>query len=748
MIVKIYIGADRLDMFKDESIEVNSSVATINDISKNTTDYSKSFTVPASNNNNRIFKHYYDADIDNPFDARVKVAGRIELDGLPFKYGKWKLEKVSVKQGRPYAYTITFFGNLVSLNLLFGNDELTALDLSDYNFEYTSDNVITKLNSNEIVPYSLFANLQLFYNLASGGIGNLATTGVRWDALTPSIKLSALISAIELKYNINFSNDLFGRSEIADIFLLLSKDKDAPNGTVKQAIRFDSGNSDYVDFMTGVLNFNRTELITFRLFVSPATGYESTPYKVYIYRDDELVSVTSVIGEYSLTPYNNPQNAQYSFFIEAETFFYTATLRQTPLFGGFIYTYASVNNIISIFQIVNNLPKIKVIDFIKGISQLFKTVIIANEFDDIYINSAPQFYQQGVTRDITRYIDFNSYDVERGTILSQINFKFQEPQTILNKQFKQNTGIAYGDELTKLTDENGQPLDGDVFEVTIPFEQVLYEKLPSLSDEGQTSIQYGALIDDTLQPINPKPHLHYILNVPLGVYPMKIINSVGATQIINAVNIPNYANVAENENFNLLFSEEFGVWNGGITSNNLYSNYYKEYIESIFNIKKRVFRYKGFLPLNLLTKIKLNDVLKIKYNYYRIDNFTTNLVSGESSFTLVNNFENIPTTFNSNITSLNADFRNQTKSIYFSTLVDYSYTFDDSWIIFSSVVGNLIFFEFDENTTPFFRTTTGTVTNDLTGETITITFNQTGFAITADTNLITADTNLITADNG
>ena len=748
MIVKIYIGADRLDMFKDESIEVNSSVATINDISKNTTDYSKSFTVPASNNNNRIFKHYYDADIDNPFDARVKVAGRIELDGLPFKYGKWKLEKVSVKQGRPYAYTITFFGNLVSLNLLFGNDELTSLDLSDYDFEYTSDNVIAKLNSTDIVRYSLFANLQLYYNLAGSGIGNVATTGVRWDALTPSIKLSALITAIELKYNINFSNDLFGRSEIANIFLLLSKDKDAPNGTVKQAIRFDSGNSDYVDFMTGVLNFNRADLRTFRLFVSPSTGYETTPYKVYIYRDDELVSVTSVIGEYSLTPYNNPQNAQYSFFVEAETFFYTAALRQAPLFGGFIYTYASVNNIISVFQIVNNLPKIKVIDFIKGISQLFKTVIIANEFDDIYINSAPQFYQQGVTRDITRYIDFNSYDVERGTILSQINFKFQEPQTILNKQFKQNTGIAYGDELTKLTDESGQPLDGDVFEVTVPFEQILYEKLPSLSDEGQTSIQYGALIDDTLQPINPKPHLHYILNVPLGVYPMKIINSVGATQIINAVNIPNYANVAENESFNLLFSEEFGVWNGGITSNNLYSNYYKEYIESIFNIKKRVFRYKGFLPLNLLTKIELNDVLKIKYNYYRIDNFTTNLVSGESSFTLVNNFENIPTTFNSNITSLNADFRNQTKSIYFSTLVDYSYTFDDSWINFSSVVGNLMFFEFDENTTPFFRTTTGTVTNDLTGETITITFNQTGFAITADTNLITADTNLITADNG
>ena len=180
MIVKIYIGSERLDMFKDEAIEVNSSVATINDITKNTTDYSKSFTVPATNTNNRIFKHYYDADIDNPFDARVKVAGRIELDGLPFKYGKWRLEKVNIKQNKPYTYGITFFGNLVSLNLLFGNDELTSLDFTDLNFAYNSDNVISKLNSNDDLAYSLFANLQLYYNLSVGGVGNVATTGVNW----------------------------------------------------------------------------------------------------------------------------------------------------------------------------------------------------------------------------------------------------------------------------------------------------------------------------------------------------------------------------------------------------------------------------------------------------------------------------------------------------------------------------------------------------------------------------------------
>ena len=122
MVVKLYIGNDDLDRFKDEAIEINSSIANINDITKNTTDYSRSFTVPATNKNNRIFKHYYDANIDNSFDARVKQDGRIELDGIPFKYGKYRLDKVSVKQGRPYAYTLTFWGNLVSLKDTLKND--------------------------------------------------------------------------------------------------------------------------------------------------------------------------------------------------------------------------------------------------------------------------------------------------------------------------------------------------------------------------------------------------------------------------------------------------------------------------------------------------------------------------------------------------------------------------------------------------------------------------------------------------
>jgi hypothetical protein len=110
MLIDLYIGEDKLEIFGNENITLTSSVTDINDITKNLTDITKSFTVPASDINNQIFKHYYNANIDNTFDARTKVNGRIELDGMPFRYGKYRLEKVKIKGGQPSVYTIQFWG--------------------------------------------------------------------------------------------------------------------------------------------------------------------------------------------------------------------------------------------------------------------------------------------------------------------------------------------------------------------------------------------------------------------------------------------------------------------------------------------------------------------------------------------------------------------------------------------------------------------------------------------------------------
>ena len=59
--LELYIYIDgvsrRVELFKDEVITLNSSIQNANDISKTFTDYTGSFTIPASPTNNSIFKH-------------------------------------------------------------------------------------------------------------------------------------------------------------------------------------------------------------------------------------------------------------------------------------------------------------------------------------------------------------------------------------------------------------------------------------------------------------------------------------------------------------------------------------------------------------------------------------------------------------------------------------------------------------------------------------------------------------------
>ena len=63
MITNIYIGEDKLDLFEDEGISIVSSVLDISDVKKNTGDFSQSFTVPPTKNNNKIFKHWFNANL-------------------------------------------------------------------------------------------------------------------------------------------------------------------------------------------------------------------------------------------------------------------------------------------------------------------------------------------------------------------------------------------------------------------------------------------------------------------------------------------------------------------------------------------------------------------------------------------------------------------------------------------------------------------------------------------------------------
>ena len=250
--LQLYIEGQRIDLFKDETVSITQTIQNVKDIDKIFTSFTKTFSVPASKVNNILFKHFYNYDIVNGFDARLKKPAQIELNSLPYKTGRIKLEGVDLKNNLPYLYRITFFGNTVELPDVLGDDKLGALAFagSDYDLTYSPaqienylENDLTATNPNIIAP--LITHTQrLFYDSVShvngtgnlyahGGGGGANFHGVKWNELKYAVRLYAIIEEIETRYSaangyefpIVFSRDFFNENnpEFNNLYMWLHR---------------------------------------------------------------------------------------------------------------------------------------------------------------------------------------------------------------------------------------------------------------------------------------------------------------------------------------------------------------------------------------------------------------------------------------------------------------------------------------------------------------------------------------------
>ena len=689
--VNLFINGELLDQYADESVDIVSSVLDVSDITKNTGDYSKSFTVPASKNNNRLFKHWYNASIDNGFDARSKVEGSIDIDGVPFKLGKWRLNKCNIVKGRLESYTINFFGNLPNISDTIGEDMLSDLAFPALDHDWTSDNVIDGLEGNLLdgdIVYTLMANKRYFYNSHSGahdvdattinianGASTSHATGVVWSDLRPSVKLSKIIDAIETRYNsfiydnpIVFSRDFFSTTEFEKQYLWLKADDRVAIGGGEEIVDFTTGSETYINLTTNIGTFVTDRATNTRFAIgnkiTPAAGYEDVPY-TFIVRNadtgedvyawdrtqwgngDGIISIgTRLFSPSGTTTFNFTWHVKSNSKIE-----FTSEVVIVKQVGVVLspsdVTTGAAQTLVNRVVIGDEMPELKIVDFLKGIFNMFKLVAIPKDDGSIYVNTLDSYYAQGQRYDATKYIDFAKFDVDRGELLKRIAFEFEEPSTILNMEFKKRAadGQGYGASLVNVY-ESLTPkklIDGDTLEVKLPFEQIYFERLVEQDDAivgTNTNIQTGVILDDNLNEVVPKAVLHYTSKQDISATPIRFVNDLAADVVLNTSLVipihhfgpvaPVYAN---------LFEAEFSNFTGESLVNNLYSIHYKDYVTAIFELKRRTFMYTANLPIQIVTRLELNDVIAIGEIDYRINKYSYNLLNGLTKLELINGFD-------------------------------------------------------------------------------------------------------------
>ena len=783
MDVLIYIDGQRIDLYENDNISINLSKQNVNDVSKVFADFSQSFSVPASDNNNSVFKHYYDATVDNGFDARVKKNGIILINGSDFRVGKIQLNGVKIKDNQPKAYQIQFFGSTINIKEDIGDDKLLDLDwLANFNHDYTDVNVRTGLTSGldftvdsetytEAIIYPLISyNRQYLYNsdisdtTSTDTLVNIAydatrTDGVRFDNLKPAIKLYLIIEAINKKYtNFNFLDGFLNTPEFQEIYFNLNNSTDAiSSGFIE------------VESESGTVNAPAEKYI-YNATVTPNAGFENTRYKVKLYINDELTyeSLDFLSGT-NLLLSNRQFTTDYTTRMEViteEDFEFDANTIFSYLDGVIVtnvYTNNYLNNIIDLSAtILQLIPDIKIIDLLTSLIKMFNLTITETQ-QSLKLEDLPTWYAKGNIYDITEYVDTETEDVKRGKIYNQLDFKFEESDQILAAQYLKDNRITYGNLEQRLYEDAAQTtlLDGETLSVEVIFENPIFERIFDQDDNSQTSIQYCPYIDDKLDSITGNPFLFYANVVDVASNPIGFVNSDLTYQDIgSSVIMPTHSRVINEDSFNLNFNAVVNEFTYQVYQDTIYSRFYSDYITDIFSIKRRLFNYSSILPDSLLQALQLNDRLIIKGKRYIINKLEANLINRKDKLELINDIYDAPlasdllntSKFRDALQSVGSGAQTNT-NIYYGlsgktiSLVD---TGDGtSWITLNTATTTDVVFTVSYDVSANnsgVRSAQIQVTDDLNNPKFTVI--QSSNVITVDNNTITVDNNIITADNG
>jgi hypothetical protein len=268
------INFQHLDLFEDEQITLTQTIQDIRDIEKVFTDFSRTFNLPATSVNNKLFKHYYRRDLvsdaipDGIFDANSKLDAILELNYKPFKAGYIVMNGVKLKNNVPESYNITFYGQTIQLKDRVQDRKLSSLDFSQFNHDYNVTRVkqglesfVSVLNGQTVsVPhiiYPLISHTQRFiYDSTAGGVlttqarsdttrnlyasgsqadsgsGNterLGTTkGFQFTDLKPALRIIDIIKVIEQdnEIDINFTDDFFKTTGFfSNLYMWLHRNK-------------------------------------------------------------------------------------------------------------------------------------------------------------------------------------------------------------------------------------------------------------------------------------------------------------------------------------------------------------------------------------------------------------------------------------------------------------------------------------------------------------------------------------------
>jgi hypothetical protein len=480
--------------------------------------------------------------------------------------------------------------------------------------------------------------------------------GVHYYELKPAVKVIKILEAIESKYGINFTGDFMSDTQFNKLYLWAHRFEgqlyDNASAIDWQLVNFDNLASGTFDLATDTWTVPTGGEYKLRVDVYNS----SANYELGLFRNGVQIAIAAEDANAGTT------QSQFEGFIFQNGDEIQLKIRpQLPANMTYQVTgydcYTAPDGIPTTlqfdvdqtgsatysFQLAMSplMPEIKIKDFFGGIVKMHNLVIVPNSQTEFQLETLNDWYADGTNVDITQYIDINEVSVERPQLYREISFDYQDTEQILGYEYQRTNQVGFGDLNAFFS------WDGGEFQIELPFECPLFERLTDIDTGDLTNIlvyksqtrEVDTAYDNRFQPYVGAPILIYgEFSLEIDSNPISFVDESDTATEINQVWYANTSSTSIGTGlaYTITWGADIDPYYLTSVAKSLYQTYWEDYILDLYNAKRRIYNVSALLPLGKIINLQLNNKLIWNNQKWIINSANVNMTTGKVALQLLN----------------------------------------------------------------------------------------------------------------
>jgi hypothetical protein len=248
------------------------------------------------------------------------------------------------------------------------------------------------------------------------------------------------------------------------------------------------------------------------------------------------------------------------------------------------------------------------------------------------LHNIDDYYELGVKKDWTEYIDMTDIRHEKVPIPKRIDLRHSEAEDVANVEFTNLYNREYGSMVAS------PEVDFSAEELTVESPFTLF--LPNVLREQDTK---GITIRDTelqIQRVLDGDYKATKADLILAYFVERKTITTDTFQLdgIDQFSYPLMSSYQDFPTTTATHSLGFGIeatLSGDAPASTIYTNFYQRYLSRLFSSKSRIVHFDAILPVGEWLQLEMNDTISVSGNLYKIESIEYDILNEKAHLVLI-----------------------------------------------------------------------------------------------------------------